>query len=262
MLRIFLTRRWLILTLVFLALIPAMAWLGQWQYHRYQQTNRSNATINANLAARPVAMETLSKPGVTVPLSEMYRTVTAMGHFDAAKEVVIRNRTDASGDQPGFYLVTPLVTDDGKVVLVNRGWIAPGNATGAQLPPLPTTPSGEITVTGRLRPDETAALTGIHNPGGLPNRQYMLINSQEQAKNFSQPVLAGYLEMTGSSPALSSSAQAEMVPNPNDTNSNSLAVVGKGVHLPYAVQWWLFAVMIPIAWFFLFRRDVRLAAKA
>ncbi|MEZ0064786.1 cytochrome oxidase assembly protein ShyY1 [Streptacidiphilus sp. MAP12-20] len=262
MFRILLTRRWLVLTLVFLALIPAMVWLGSWQYHRYQQTNSSDAVITANTTAPAVAMETLSQPGATIPAAEMYRTVTAGGHFDTAHEFVVRHRTDASGQTIGFYLVTPLITDDGKAVLVNRGWIAPGNTSGAEFPTVPSTPTGEITVTGRLRPDETTALTGIRNPGGMPDRQFMLINSQEQAKRLAQPVLAGYLELTKSAPALPSSAQAELVPDPTSNTSGGMAVVGKGVHLPYAVQWWLFALLIPVAWWFLFRREVKQTRKA
>lgn len=260
--RILLTRRWVVLTLVFLAVIPVMIWLGQWQYHRYQQTNRNNAMITANLDAAAVPMESLSRPGATIPVSEMYRTVTARGHFDPAHQFVVRHRTDASGDTIGFYLVTPLVLDDGRAVLVNRGWISPGNTMGAEFPVVPATPTGEITVTGRLRPDETTQLTGIRNPGGMPDRQFMLINSGEQQKRMPEPLLAGYLELTGASPALPSSAQAEQVPNPNDNQSDSMAVVGKGVHLPYAIQWWVFAALIPVAWWFLFRREVKLARKA
>ncbi|MBC3844387.1 hypothetical protein GXW82_42275 [Streptacidiphilus sp. 4-A2] len=51
MLRILLTRRWVILTLVFAMLIPVMYGLGMWQFHRYQQTTRSDNTTARNLAA-------------------------------------------------------------------------------------------------------------------------------------------------------------------------------------------------------------------
>lgn len=76
MLRILFTKRWVILTLVFLALIPALCQLGLWQYHRYQQTNRQNGSINASMAAPPVAMDVISKPGGTVTAADTYRTVT------------------------------------------------------------------------------------------------------------------------------------------------------------------------------------------
>lgn len=257
MLRILLTRRWVILTLVFFVLIPVMYWLGTWQYHRYQQTNQSNQVMSANLHAAPVTMESVSAPGAKVPASETYRSVTATGHYDAAHQFVVRHRTDANGDSIGFYLVTPLVLADGKVVLVNRGWVDPGNTTGAQFPEVPGTPPGTVTVTGRLRPDETSASSGIRNVAGLPDRQFMLINSAEQAARTAQPVLSGYLELTATVPAPPTADSAELVPPPDSTASDSMAVVGKGVHLPYAIQWWLFALMIPIGWGVLLRRDIR-----
>jgi cytochrome oxidase assembly protein ShyY1 len=256
-LRILLTRRWVILTLVFFVLIPAMYWLGVWQFHRYQQTNQSNHSISANLAAKPVTMESVAGPGRAVPASETYRRVTATGHYDPAHQFVVRHRTDAAGDNIGFYLVTPLDQADGKVVLVNRGWVDPGNTTGTEFPVVPGTPTGTVTVTGRLRPDETPASTGIRQVKDLPARQYMLINSGEQTGRLSAPVLPGYLELTSTAPAPPSADSAELVPGPNNTDSDSMAVVGKGVHLPYAIQWWLFALMVPLGWFTLLRRDVR-----
>ncbi|WP_329570790.1 SURF1 family cytochrome oxidase biogenesis protein [Kitasatospora sp. NBC_01266] len=256
MLRILMTRRWVILTLVFFAIIPAMILLGQWQYHRYEQTNRQNGSIAAAMAAPPVAMDVISHPGATVPGSETYRTVSATGHYDPAHEFVVRQRTDAAGDSIGYYVITPLVTTSGDVVLVNRGWVASG-ADATVYPTVPPAPTGELTATGRLRPDETSKSTGIRERGGLPDRQFMLINSDEQANRLGQPVVAGYLELTGTSPTTPSADQAELVPSPSATNTSDDAVVGKGVHLPYAIQWWLFALLIPAGWVVLLRRDIR-----
>ncbi|MFC1419716.1 SURF1 family cytochrome oxidase biogenesis protein [Streptacidiphilus cavernicola] len=257
MLRILLTRRWVILTLVFFVLIPVMYLLGIWQFHRYQQTNRSNSAISSNLDAEPVSMESLAGAGRTVPASDTYRRVTATGHYDPAHQFVVRHRTDAAGDSIGFYLVTPLDLADGSVVLVNRGWVDGGNTSGTAFPAVPGTQTGTVTVTGRLRPDETSASTGIRDVKGLPARQFMLINSTEQAGRLSAPVLSGYLELTSTAPAPPSADSAELVPGPNSTASDSMAVVGKGVHLPYAIQWWLFALMVPAGWLILLRRDVR-----
>jgi cytochrome oxidase assembly protein ShyY1 len=256
-LRTLLTRRWVVTTLVLAALIPTFYRLGLWQYHRYQQTNRNNQLINANLHAVPEPMTSVSKPGGSVPFSEMYRTVTATGHYDTAHEFVVRQRTDASGDNLGYYVVTPLLTASGEEVLVNRGWVQPNAQDGNAYPAVPPAPTGTVTVTGRLRPDETTASTGIRQRFGLPPHQYMMINSTEQAKNLAEPVVAGYLELTGTTPAPPAADLAQPVPSPNNTDSNSMAVVGKGVHLPYAIQWWIFAAAVPVAWWVLLRRDVK-----
>ena len=77
------------------------------------------------LTAKPVPVESLTAPGTAVPHDDLYRTVTATGRFDTAHEVVARRRTNADGEV-GYHVLTPLVLDDGRAVLVNRGWIPAG----------------------------------------------------------------------------------------------------------------------------------------
>ncbi|MDH6110286.1 cytochrome oxidase assembly protein ShyY1 [Kitasatospora sp. MAP12-15] len=260
LLRTLLTRRWLVLTLVFFAIIPAMVLLGRWQYHRYEQTNRQNVVTAAAMDAPPVAMDVVSHPGGTVPTALTYRPVTATGHYDLAHEFVIRHRTAADGATVGYYVITSLVTDAGDLVLVNRGWVA-SEAGDGSYPTVPPAPTGELTVTGRLRPDETTKGTGIPDHGGLPDRMFMLINSSAQAARLKQPVVAGYLELVSTSPTPPAADEAELVPAPNASSTSDDAVVGQGVHLPYAIQWWLFAALIPAGWVVLLRRDLREARE-
>lgn len=258
MLRVLLTRRWILLTLGFVALVLVMYRLGVWQYHRYQESNRNKHLVSLAVHAQPVAIETLTHPGATVPGSERYRPVTVTGHFDPAHQYVVRRRTNADGTI-GFFLITPLITTDGNAVLVNRGWVEPNNADGAAFPALPKTPPGTVTLSGRLQPDETSGISGIRNETGLPPRQYMLINSREQAAKLPEPVLGGYLELVKASPALTPADSAQLVPGPdsNSQNTSDAAIVGQGVHLPYAIQWWLFAVMVPVGWWILLRQELK-----
>ncbi|BBB01510.1 hypothetical protein RVR_8960 [Actinacidiphila reveromycinica] len=256
MLRVVFTRRWILLTLLFVALILVMGRLGLWQYHRWEQTKRSNHHISLAVHAKPVPIQTLTHPGADVSSSLRYRPVTATGHYDPAHQFVVRRRTNADGDQ-GFFLITPLVTADGDAVLVNRGWVAPADDT-ATFPPVPKTPTGTVTLTGRLQLDETSRLSGIRDVGGLPPRQFMLINSTEQAKKLPEPVLSGYLELVRTSPPLTKDESAEQVGAPGSDNTGTdMAVVGQGVHLPYAIQWWLFALMVPVGWWILLRQDLK-----
>ncbi len=247
--------------MIFLGLIPAMYFLGMWQFHRYQATNRSNRVTDANLSATPVPIEQLSHPGGVVPDSEMYRHVTATGRFDVQGQFVVRYRTDSSGDITGFDVVTPLDLSDGKVVLVDRGWVNPNPTNALAYPSVPATPTGTVTVFGRLRPDETLSALPIkvRTLTGLPLHQSMIINSKEQSAALHQPVVAGYIEFVSSTPQMSAADSAEAIPGPtaDAQTSDDLAVVGQGVHLPYAIQWWLFALMLPFGWWFLLRRDVR-----
>ncbi|MFG2300924.1 SURF1 family protein [Actinacidiphila glaucinigra] len=255
MYRFLLSRQWVILTLIALLLMPAMVELGFWQMHRHERRVASNHLIADNLGAKPAPVESLTAPGAAVPKREVYRTVTATGRYDTAHEVVARQRTAADGDSIGYHVITPLVLADGRSVLVNRGWI-PAGTDLTKLPKVPAAPSGDVTVTGRLRPDETTAATGIRNKGGLPDRMIMLINSAlvaEELPAAERPV-GGYIELETTSPK-PSGRQPELIPDPDHSSI--------GMHMGYAIQWWLFTAMVPVGWVILVRRErrERLAAR-
>ncbi|MCB5181213.1 SURF1 family cytochrome oxidase biogenesis protein [Streptomyces antimicrobicus] len=249
MYRFVLTRQWVCLTLVALVLIPVMIKLGFWQYHRHERRVSDNRLIAANLDAKPVPVTELTSPGHTVPRSDYWRTVTATGTFDAAHEVVVRMRTN-SDDRVGFHVITPLLLADGRVALVNRGWVAGGGDPQAY-PPVPAAPTGEVTVTGRLKADETSGGSGIKDRSGLPDRQVMLINSEQQARALGRPVLGGYLELTDPVPG---NGEPEPVGAPDHDSI--------GAHMAYAIQWWLFAAGVPVGWVVLLRREQRERAEA
>jgi cytochrome oxidase assembly protein ShyY1 len=247
--RFLLSRQWVILTLLTLALIPTMIELGFWQLHRHEHKVALNSVIAASLAAKPVPAESLTAPGRTVAHDDLYRRVTARGTFDTAHEVVVRRRTNADGEV-GFHVLTPFVLDDGRVLLVNRGWI-PANGVQTAFPKVPAPAKGEITVTGRLMADQTTAGSGIKNVQGLPDRQIMLISSAQQAERLGRQVLGGYVEQTSPAPR---GGSPELIPDPEHGDI--------GPHMAYAVQWWLFSAGVPVGWVVLVRRERRDRAEA
>jgi cytochrome oxidase assembly protein ShyY1 len=250
--RFLLSWRWAALTLVGLLLIPTMIRLGFWQLHRHEARVARNALIGRNLAAAPVAFDTLSSPGWAVPSGQTWRAVTAVGSYDAAHEFVIRGRTEPGGSSIGYFVVTPLKLADGRgEVLVNRGWVESG-VDATSYPAVPAPPGGRVTVTGRLRADETTASSGIRDRGGLPDRQFKLINSGQQAKATGATLLGGYLELASSVPAAGASPEALPEPEHSDI----------GPHMAYAVQWWLFTSLVPVGLVVLARREAKeLAAE-
>ncbi|HZF87128.1 SURF1 family protein [Streptomyces sp.] len=250
MYRFLLSRQWVILTLVALALIPTMIELGFWQLHRHEHKVALNKVIADSLAAKPVPAESLTAPGAEVKDADLYRRVTAKGHFDTAHEVVVRRRTNAD-DQIGFHVLTPFVLTDGTVLLVNRGWIPADGPSQTAFPKIPAPPRGEVAVTGRLMPDQTTAESGIKNVEGLPDRQVMLINSELEAKRLGKQVLGGYVELTEPRPQ-GGTPQLIAAPDHDDI----------GPHMAYAVQWWLFAGAVPVGWVVLARREARDRAEA
>ncbi|KUH37176.1 MULTISPECIES: SURF1 family protein [Streptomyces] len=249
MYRFLLSRQWVILTLVVLVLIPVMVELGFWQFHRHERRVAQNALIADNLTAAPVPVTELTSPGHTVPRSDLWRRATATGTFDTAREVVVRRRTNAD-DRVGMHVLTPLVLTDGRVVLVNRGWV-PAAPDQKSYPDVPPAPKGQVTVVGRLMADQTTDSSGIKDLRGLPPRQVMLINSEQQAERLGREVLGGYLELTEPAPP---GGSPEPIPDPDHESIGS--------HMAYAVQWWLFAAGVPVGWVVLVRRERRDQAVA
>ncbi|MFJ4876057.1 SURF1 family protein [Streptomyces sp. NPDC088745] len=244
MYRFLLSRQWVILTLLALVLIPVMVELGFWQFHRHEHRVAQNQLIAGNVKAKPKPVGELTSPGHTVPRADFWRAATATGTFDTAHEVVVRRRTSAD-DQVGFHVLTPLDLTGGGTVLVNRGWVAFGTDQQA-FPHVPAPPKGEVTITGRLKADETTSGSGIKDLEGLPPRHVMLINSAQQSRLLGRPVLGGYLELTAPVPP---GGSPEVIPAPD---SESI-----GAHMAYAVQWWLFAAGVPVGWVVLVRRERR-----
>ncbi|MEV7216117.1 SURF1 family protein [Kitasatospora cineracea] len=247
MYRFLLSLRWAVIVLVAAVLVPTMIKLGFWQYHRHEARVARNDLVARNLGSAPVDFDSLSSPGWSVPTGEVWRTVTARGSYDTAHEVVIRGRTEPGGSTIGYFVVTPLVLADGKgSVLVNRGWVESA-ADAASIPDVPAPPSGEVTVTGRLRADETYASLGVKNRGGLPERMYKVISTAEQAKYANSTVLGGYLELSSSQPAAGPSPELLAEPGHSDI----------GPHMAYAIQWWLFTSLIPIGLVVMARREAK-----
>ncbi|MEU6572753.1 SURF1 family protein [Streptomyces sp. NPDC046805] len=242
--RFLLTRQWVILTLVAIALIPTMIRLGFWQQSRYEMRTARNQLVSDALHAKRVPVEKLTSPGHAVTRMEKYRTVTATGTFDTAREVVVRRRVNAD-EEVGFHVLTPLVLTDGHVLLVNRGWI-PANGSQTAFPKIPAPPRGRTTVTGRLMVDETTAASGIKDLRGLPARQIMLINSEDEARRLGARVLGGYIEQTAPAPK---GGSPEQISDPGSEDAP--------LNYAYMIQWWLFAAGVPVGWWFLVRREIR-----
>ncbi|MGI5268208.1 SURF1 family protein [Nonomuraea sp. CA-218870] len=244
MYRFLLTPRWVALHIVVLLVIPAFVFLGQWQFGRFEERSADSDLVTRNIERAPVPLETLVRPGGTAEESDRFRNVTVTGTYDPAQELVVRRRPQ--NGRPGYFVITPLVTGGGHAVLVNRGWV-PAGASADEHPAVPPPPTGEVTVTGRLRPSETEANSGIKERSGLPPRQVLLINPASIGRSLTLPLLDGYVELTGQQPP---SAAAPEPVNAPDVGS------GGGLNLAYGVQWWLFIGIAVGGWALLIKREV------
>ncbi len=149
MLRLWLTRRWLLGTLVAVLFAVACFYAGLWQWHRHVEQRTKVEAIAANYDAAPVPLDTLEPLGPLTPEQEWTR-VTLTGTYAVGRDLLVRNRTREQ--TVGFEVLTPFTTD-GRTILVDRGWVP--NAQDAETaPPADPPPTGEVAVTGWLRTGE------------------------------------------------------------------------------------------------------------
>lgn len=141
---------WIALIVGVLAFVVACyALLAPWQFGREDERDAAQRAIDTANATPAVPFGTLV-PGDRVPDDAVWRKVMLTGEFLPRSEVLVRLRTLDGG--PAMDVLTPMRLTDGRVVAVDRGSV-PG-VDGA-LPTYPAPPSGQVTVEGRLRLDET-----------------------------------------------------------------------------------------------------------
>jgi len=94
--------------------------LGTWQVQRLHWKEGLIAERTAQLTATPVPLP--ANPPPEDPALD-FRRVTVTGTFLHDKELYLAARSLRGN--PGYDVVTPLRRDDGRVVLVDRGWVPP-----------------------------------------------------------------------------------------------------------------------------------------
>jgi cytochrome oxidase assembly protein ShyY1 len=245
MYRFLVSRRWLGLFAAVVVFAAACGLLADWQLHRLAGKHARNHLIKANLHAPATPAGDALAVGHDPAEDREWRPVRATGRWDIAHQLLVRLRPFEG--EVGFFVVTPLVTDAGPAVLVNRGWVPAGEGS-AGAPRVPAPPGGTVTVTGRLRLTEARA-TGAPPPHGQVTR----IDVPGIARTLPYPVYGGFLELTRPRPQPATAPRIIPAPEPTE-----------GPHLLYAVQWILFGLMAFGGYVVLARREAadRRAARA
>jgi surfeit locus 1 family protein len=134
--------RWVV-TLAAVAGFAITAAACHWQYDKGR---RKDALLQRmELAARQTAIDLGSH---TVPEDNLYRPVTARGVF--LQHTTVLQDNQARGARPGYVVFSALRLDDGRHVLVKRGWVE-GDLDRARLPSV-STPDGTVIVGGLALP--------------------------------------------------------------------------------------------------------------
>jgi cytochrome oxidase assembly protein ShyY1 len=217
------SRRWITFALVVVVLAYGCYLLGRWQFHRLHDREATNAQTRTNLAAPPVDVSQLLRVGRPAGTAAEWRRVTATGTYLAQDSVAVRYQTrDGSS---GIDVVTPLRTDKGIAVLVDRGWMKTENV-GSSGVKLPDPPAGHVRVIGFVRANATGSATTV------TDHSTRAISSAAIAKVVDAPLYTGFLDAESEHPA----SATRLVPV-------ELPDLGNGPHFFYGLQWWFFGVL-------------------
>ena len=215
---------------------------GQWQQRRMEQKEALRMQVDSASTAAPAALPR----GVVDWAAWRYRPVVVTGSFEAAWQILIDNKVLEG--RAGYHVVTPLILEDGRAVLVDRGWISAG-ATRAQIPS-PAPPAGKVEVQGRIN---------------IPTANYIELTRSAPAgavwQNLDPPRVA---QATGIAllPIVVEQT-APMSSGDNLVRAWPAPDLGVEQHRIYMVQWYLFAALAAGLWlFFNLRRPIVAAGDA
>ena len=215
--------------------------LGFWQLRRLEERQLENTVGESRFEADSVDLGLLLDASGEEQDTLEFRRATATGVFQPDDEVLIRSQVHQG--VAGFHVITPLLGEGGNAVLVNRGWVpldADRVPVSAALPP-----DGAVTVTGWVRPAQTRGALGPSDPdeGRLVTMNRVDIDRiQQQVPYEVDPVYLSLLDdLDGDLP----------IPAPSPSFDD------EGPHLAYAIQWFSFALIGLVGYFFLMRRAAR-----
>jgi cytochrome oxidase assembly protein ShyY1 len=230
--------RWFIAHVVVLAVATLFVVLGFWQLSRHAERQAHNDLVEARMAEEETTASDALGEG-----DAAYRRVSVSGRFVPDEELLLTPRSWQG--RAGHHVLTPLATDGGAAVLVDRGWVPfeeddPPVAAAAP-------DAGDVTVEGLLMPDEPQRRFAPAIPPGHVD-SVSRVDLERIQEQVSVPLHRGYylqvVSQGGNPPP-----ELPLPANPPE--------LGEGNHLSYAFQWWLFALVGLVGYPLLLRRTIR-----
>jgi cytochrome oxidase assembly protein ShyY1 len=208
--------------------VAAFTLLAPWQFGREEQRDAQQRAIDTATALAPVPLAELVPPDDGVAREDEWRQVSVSGSYVPDGEGLVRLRV--VDGQPAFEVLTPFRTDDGRLITVNRGSVTA--ASGSAVPDYPPPPAGTVTLTARLRLDETdpQGRAAIESDG---HRQVYAADSRALAAATGLALEPGFLQLTAEQPG---------VLRPLDVAPTS-GGEAPFTNFSYALQWLTFGVI-------------------
>ncbi len=219
--------------MVLLALVITFVNLGLWQLRRLDERQLSNQVGLARYDAESFDLVAMVDSAASEVDTLEFRRARVSGEWDASYEVYVRSQV--RNGRSGLWVVTPLVLEDGRAVMVNRGWIPVGLDRGEVAPP-----SGVADVSGVVMASRSRSVLGPEDRPGIEDTVARVdLGVLDGYTPF--PLLMVYLEESSPNPA----AWPLRLDPPSFDD--------EGSHFAYAFQWFSFAVVALVGYGFFIR---------
>ncbi|GLV25075.1 SURF1-like protein [Sphingobium sp. TomTYG45] len=202
--------------------------LGVWQIHRLAWKRDLIAKVESRVHAAPVPAPPSARD------KDAYTRVIATGHFLHDRATLVQASTVRGA---GFWVLTPLMTDRGFTLLVNRGFIPPDARNGY------SRPEGSVQIRGLMR---------LTEPGG----GFLRANDPAANRWYSRDIAAITAARQLRPPVTNYFIDAERNGPPASLPMGGLTVLTfPNSHLSYALTWFALAAMAAGAYIFVMRHE-------
>ena len=194
--------------------------LGSWQVERLRWKTELVETFDAQIAQEPV-----TAPATIENIDRwQYRRVRLVGVYQHDKEILMTGRTFEGN--AGFHVLTPLLLNDDRIIIVNRGWVPEKLRARKSRPE--TLIEGLVTVLGIVREDKRR---GAFVPDNEPkNEVWLYVDTNQMAAHREIVPVAPYY------------VDAIRAPGPYVLPIGaSTEIAVRNEHLQYAATWFLLA---------------------
>jgi len=198
--------------------------LAQWQWDRRIEVMHQVNRVLENYDDEPVPFAQARHVFTDFQADDEWTPVSLTGEYLVDQTLIVRNRPRAG--RPGYEVLVPFRTQEGPVVVVDRGWLPVGNTPGRP-DAVPAPEPGPQTVVVRARPGEPTL------DRDAPEGQVASIDLAEVKRLAGGPVAdTAYGIMVTEDPAAAVMPSKLVEPT-----------LDEGPHFSYAIQWYLFAAM-------------------
>ncbi len=212
--------------------------LGTWQVQRLQWKNAIIADLEARLAlpAEAIVLEEESE-------QPKFTKVSVSGQFLHMQEILLQGKYFRR--KQGYHVVTPLLVDRNRVVLVNRGWIP--QEKKEQEDRADTLVTGEVGIEGMLR---ESAPHFWFMPANMPEKNFWFtrdiaeIAAHVQTQLPDKRVYPVFVQAM-----LKEGEELSALPYPLEAR-----ILLRNDHLQYAITWYALALTVLVMYVFFARQ--------